>query len=292
MVFLLISLETKLFIFNNLIFSFNRYYKLKYLNRMPSNYLIRSRQIAHYFTKTFDIPQRMRNILIVAGLTGVVLVFMESIIGGKPQTIEADKIIHFTGYALVAMVFVLGLRPVFFIPAMALLAIMGVGIEYIQASQGRSSEVGDMIANSVGISFGMAVGIIIRVIYGYLRKELAVAHVRKNILSYRPGDTILIQGQKIDKYYIIKKGKVRLTRKEGGKEGQIAVLGPGKIFGTLGIVLKQRQYSTVVAVEDSEIYGMNEQELIESAGGSDQPISLLVKQSAEYIVELHGKLNE
>ena len=254
---------------------------------MPSKSLTRSRQIAQSITKTFDIPPRMRNLLIVAGLTGVVLVFMESIIGGKPHTIESDKIIHFTGYALISIVFILGLKPVLFIPAMAVLAVMGIGIEYIQASQGRSSEVGDMIANSIGIGFGMAVGIITRVIYSYLRKELAVAQLRKNLVRYQAGETILAQNQKIEKYYIIKEGRVRLTRQEGEEEKELAILGPGKIFGTLGILLKKPQYAKVVAIQDCEIYGMNEQDLIESAGGEDQPIYLLLKQAAEFIVELN-----
>lgn len=249
--------------------------------------------IAAQSKMTFDIPPRMRKLLIVAGLVGLVLVIMESIIGGKPYTIESDKIIHFSGYAVLSIVFVLGLKPILLIPAMVALAGVGIGIEFIQETQGRSSSVGDMIANSVGIGFGLVCGLIIRFVYNYLRKELAVQRVKKKLLKFKAGEIVLKQGQPIDKYYLVKKGKLELIRYQNGVAvGLSDVVGAGQIIGALGLILNKPQYSDVIALEDSEIYGMSFEELIESAGGIGQPISMLLIQAAEYIVKVDGLFEE
>ena len=63
--------------------------------------------------------------MVVAGLAGAVIVVVASLEGGKEHTIEVDKLLHFCGYATLASIFVLGLRPTLFLPALLLLATMG-----------------------------------------------------------------------------------------------------------------------------------------------------------------------
>jgi VanZ family protein len=55
--------------------------------------------------------------MVIAGLAVVVVVIVASLEGGQEHTIAIDKLLHFGGYATLALIFVMGLRPRLFVPA-------------------------------------------------------------------------------------------------------------------------------------------------------------------------------
>jgi hypothetical protein len=73
-----------------------------------------SLQLAALSRSDFDIPPRTRRLIAVAGAAGIVVSAAGSLVGGQDQTIELDKILHFSGYAILAALFVLALRPLLF----------------------------------------------------------------------------------------------------------------------------------------------------------------------------------
>jgi CRP-like cAMP-binding protein len=170
--------------------------------------------------------------------------------------------------------------------------LVGVSIaaEYVQAMFGRMFEYGDMIANAAGVSFGLFVGLTIRFLYGYIRKELTFAHIRKNLLRFDKGEMILKQGDPQEKFYLIKKGKVDLYRTVEVERDHVLTVGPGETIGALGVILGETQYTDAVASEYTEIYGLGLDELMDSAGGKDQPVSLLLLQAAEYVKKTNEEI--
>ena len=247
------------------------------------------RQVALQSSMQFDIPKRMRYLLILTGIVGVIIVVMEGLISGK---VELDKLVHFVGYTMISLVLVLGLRLIWMIPSLVLLFGVSVAAEFIQKMFGRSFEVEDMIANGMGVAFGLVLGIIIRLVYGYIRKELAFSHIRKNLVKFNTGDTVLSQGEILNKFYLIRKGKVSIYRTHNEERKLLGTAGPGQTIGAVGLILGQPQFTDIIADEDTEIYGMDLGELMESAGGREQPVSLLLSQAADYIVKQNDQIME
>jgi hypothetical protein len=64
----------------------------------------------------------------------------------------------------------------------------------------------------------------------------------------------------------------------------------GETLGAIGLILGQAQYTDIIADEDTEIYGMSLGELMESAGGKEQPVSILLSQAADYIVRQNEEI--
>ena len=75
----------------------------------------------------------------------------------------SDKIEHFGAYALLAFLPAIHERLQRVLAAALCIAALGVGLEFGQRyAPGRSFEVADMIADGLGICFGLAVGIPLR----------------------------------------------------------------------------------------------------------------------------------
>ena len=86
--------------------------------------------------------------------------------GAAPEQIEteiSDKIEHFGAYALLAFLPAIHERMQRVLAAALCIAALGVGLEFGQRyAPGRSFEIADMIAEGLGIGFGLAVGIPLR----------------------------------------------------------------------------------------------------------------------------------
>lgn len=237
---------------------------------------IRSHMLARLSETVFDIPPRTRSLLILIGVIGIVLAFMESLVGRQEQTIGIDKIIHFLGYGMLASVFVLALRPILFLPGLAGLAVMGVTIEVLQAHTGRSPAWADVYANMLGVAIGGVLGMIARGVYAYIRKELAVQNVKRNLIRFERGDRIWKEGDLLEDFYIIKTGTVQLSRNEDGAPKKLITLTVGDVLGTLGIVLEEPQYSTITALDRVTLYRMDFEQLMAEVGGQELPISTVL----------------
>ena len=87
---------------------------------------------------------------------------------------------------------------------------------------------------------------------------------------------LIREGDPIDEMYIIKQGRVRALRNVNGREVELGVLGAGEVVGVLGVVEEKPQYTTLMALEPTIVYRMTLSELMESAGGSELPVSLVL----------------
>jgi CRP/FNR family transcriptional regulator, cyclic AMP receptor protein len=53
--------------------------------------------------------------------------------------------------------------------------------------------------------------------------------------------------------YVIQSGRVRVTRKLGGEERELAILGKGQFFGEMSLLESLPREADVRAIEDSEL---------------------------------------
>lgn len=247
-------------------------------------------QLALISRSVFDIGPRTRVVIFMFGLIGVAMAVMASLV--SRQNVPLDKIIHFSGYFVLSTTFVLALRPIFFIPGLIGLIGMSIGIEFLQQYTGRSFDQKDMIANSLGVATGGMTGMIIRGIYSFISKELAARKVHRKLHRFKTDEILIREGEPIHYMYIIKQGRVRATRHINGREVSLATAGAGEVLGVLGVVEQKPQYATLRALEPTVVYRMDLKELMESAGGSELPVSLALCGLCEKLRMLADQLTK
>ena len=165
---------------------------------------IRARHVAIISGAVFDIPPRARTVLTIIGIIGAGLILMESLVVRQEQTIEFDKIIHFTGYGMLACVIALILKPRMFVVGAIGLVLFGGAIEIFQGLTMRAAEWGDFYANTLGVIFGGGLGIGLRYGYATISKDLAEQKVRRNLRRYQKGETIVREGEHLQELLLIK----------------------------------------------------------------------------------------
>lgn len=184
------------------------------------------------------------------------MIVVASLMGNQLETIKVDKLLHFGGYAMLAMIFILGLRPVLYLPALLLLALLSVTIEYIQPFNARSFDPSDMLANITGLATGFALGLVLRVASRMVQTQRLQHRLQRARRRFSPGAIIVQQGAAINKCYLIEKGEVQLSREVVGQRHILGRLGPGEMFSILGLLQAQPQYATVEAIKDTTVISL------------------------------------
>lgn len=251
---------------------------------------LRTVQLALMASAGFDIPPRIRQVLTVAAIAGLVLVAMASLTGGDTQYIRSDRVIHFLGYSTLAGVFVLALRPILFLPALLALVGASLAIEFLQGFIGRETDIVDGLANASGVAVGAFLGLIARGTYSYLKGEFATSEVRRNTTTLAPGDVIFKEGRPSKKFYVIKNGLVRLTRE--GVPDQSDILGPGEVIGVMSVIQGTPYLATASAATAAQVYGMDSSTLIEHADGREQPTITVLRVLVRRLRNANAELDK
>ncbi len=163
--------------------------------------------------KTLDnVSPKNKRLLLLAGLIGGVLVVAGSLVGDRPEVLAVDKLIHFSAYGTLAAVFVLALNLRWCIYPLIWLTLLSCLIELIQPLNTRSFELGDAIANIVGVIAGASIGLVIRYWYKYLKTEMDAVRIEKNVMTFPAGTTLVEEGQRLELFFTIQKGSVILYK--------------------------------------------------------------------------------
>jgi alkyl hydroperoxide reductase subunit AhpC len=94
---------------------------------------------------------------------------------------------------------------------------------------------------------------------------------RAEKVSFDSGDTIVAEGDPADRFYVIARGEVSITRRSpDGDEIELGTLGPGQFFGEVGILAETRRTATVRALSDVELLALSWDEFRESLEQSDR----------------------
>jgi len=71
--------------------------------------------------------------------------------------------------------------------------------------------------------------------------------------KFPAGAAIIRQGEVGDKFYIVRSGRVEVSRSKDGKSDTLVTLGPGSFFGELALLRDEPRAATVSAVEPTEV---------------------------------------
>ena len=88
----------------------------------------------------------------------------------------------------------------------------------------------------------------IHLFHDLTEEEILVVAQRCVETTYAQGETLYDQGAKSEHFFIIEKGKVRVSRKQDGREEQLAVLVDNDYFGELSLISNKPHSATVTAV--------------------------------------------
>ena len=81
--------------------------------------------------------------------------------------------------------------------------------------------------------------------------------------EFKAGQRIFAEGEAADYCYQVFRGKVQIVLPSGGKTEPIATIGPGEVFGEMGIIDDGPRSATAVAAEDSMCIGYTAASLLE-----------------------------
>ena len=90
-------------------------------------------------------------------------------------------------------------------------------------------------------------------------------------VSFAPGETIIAEGDPADRFYVIVRGEVAISRRSPeGDEIKLAKLGRGQFFGEVGILAETRRTATVRAVGAVELISLSWREFQQALERSDR----------------------
>jgi CRP-like cAMP-binding protein len=84
--------------------------------------------------------------------------------------------------------------------------------------------------------------------------------------AFRSGEVVVCQGEQGNCMFYVAEGRCRVVAKKGGELVELAILGPGDIFGELAMFDHQPRCADVTAMEDCVLLKVNEGVLRALAG--------------------------
>lgn len=113
---------------------------------------------------------------------------------------------------------------------------------------------------------------------------------KNDFQNFESGQSIIREGEQANYVYLIQKGKAKVIKNNGAgrDESEIAVLGPGEIFGEIGLLGKGAHTATVKAVNDITVIPVSREQISMKLENSDP----LVRRMLEMLVDRINKANE
>jgi len=113
-----------------------------------------------------------------------------------------------------------------------------------------------------------------------------------NIVTYAPGERILKKGDKADKAYMIRSGKVRVYLRNNDKVLDLAQLGADEIFGETSMFTDGEYGANVDALEETELLEITDESLKSMMDSADPVLCAIVKMLIKRLNETNKKLLE
>ncbi|HEU5324293.1 MAG TPA: MFS transporter [Candidatus Limnocylindria bacterium] len=77
------------------------------------------------------------------------------------------------------------------------------------------------------------------------------------------GDVVVRQGDAADRFYLIAEGTLRVTQTRDGKQVELRTLGPGDVFGEVGLLNRSPRTATVTALTDGRLLALDGEDFLE-----------------------------
>lgn len=108
---------------------------------------------------------------------------------------------------------------------------------------------------------------------------------------YVPKGAIIIRtGEEGNSAFLIQSGQVRVFIMQGDKKVELALLGPGQIFGEMALVFDERRTASIEATEETNLIVITRQTLEEKLRRSDPTIRAIVPMLMKRILQSNNSL--
>ncbi len=248
--------------------------------------------VRKYKTPYLDIPPHLRNVMIVLSLAGMICAVLGSLMAPKGVAVGADKIVHFVGYTLLGMLLIMGLQPKLWPFGIIGVAGLSAGLEMLQPMFGRTMDLkGDLTTNCLAVATGVGFGIVGRFIGSYIRTEMVNADIRKATVEFADGQVIFRQGEASDKFFVVRSGKVSITRESNGLSAEIETVEPGGVFGEMGVIQNSPRLASAAAKGRCQLLGFRAADLLDKrSDGQDHPGNIVACILAKRLRTANEKL--
>jgi CRP/FNR family transcriptional regulator len=75
--------------------------------------------------------------------------------------------------------------------------------------------------------------------------------------TFKRGSLMFIEGEAGEEMFILKSGRIKVLKQEGGKTIQLAVLGPGSVLGEMSLLIDMPRSATAQVLEDTTAIAIN-----------------------------------
>lgn len=101
--------------------------------------------------------------------------------------------------------------------------------------------------------------------------------------SYRDGETVFREGEQGSSAYVLQSGNVIITRKVNGEDQELAVIGPGSIFGEMALIDDQPRMASAKVQGGATIVTITKSMYDEKLKKSDPFIRALLRILVETV---------
>jgi len=109
-------------------------------------------------------------------------------------------------------------------------------------------------------------------------------------VKFKAGDIIFCEFEPGNELFIVKEGKVRITKIQGNKEKTIDIIGPGEIFGEMALIDNEKRTATILAETDVTLIRVDRSNFEYLAKTNVQWAMKLMKIFARRIYDARRKL--
>ncbi len=118
-----------------------------------------------------------------------------------------------------------------------------------------------------------------------------LAHVSPHLVreSYRPGQTIMKQGDPPDRYYVLVSGRVEIWHEDlTGDQHLVATIYPGDYFGETGLLHNHPRSATVRVCSDggAEVLALDRQHFLAMIDESKATDAQVAREMVQRLIEL------
>jgi CRP-like cAMP-binding protein len=110
-------------------------------------------------------------------------------------------------------------------------------------------------------------------------------------LTFAADAEVVREGAVGDSFFVILRGSVRVIVDDYGTPKQVAVLGPGNLFGEMGVITDQTRSATVVAQGPLELLRFDKAPIVELLKGYPRVRELLAKMGMRRAEDTMEKMN-
>ncbi len=94
--------------------------------------------------------------------------------------------------------------------------------------------------------------------YELTREQYETFRDRFTLKQFRAGDTVLSEGDLAETFYFIRSGELTASRLSSDRQEKVLkVLGPGELFGEVGLLQDIPRIATIKAITDAQIYELS-----------------------------------